>query len=152
MARISSHRRRWKGSASRTLRKAFAKASEISRPVTTLAAGNWFTLETDEHVIVDSDGEKCISAGNIWRVELIRRRPRSDHGPKGDKLNVDKMTDRFGAQAVKTCAVTGPRKSFDIPSAVNEHSISPTARFKFPLRAPGHRRRALRPRESSRID
>ena len=28
-------------------------------------------LETDEHVIVDSGGEKCISAGNIWRVNRL---------------------------------------------------------------------------------
>jgi len=34
-------------------RKAFAKASRISCTVTTLAADNLFTLETDEHVIVD---------------------------------------------------------------------------------------------------
>jgi hypothetical protein len=54
-------------------RKAFAKASKISRPVTTLAAGNLFTLESDEHVIVDSGGEKCISAGNIWRVDRLDR-------------------------------------------------------------------------------
>jgi len=53
--------------------KAFAKASKISRPVTTLAAGNLFTPETDEHVIVDSGGEKCISAGNIWRVDRLDR-------------------------------------------------------------------------------
>ena len=30
-------------------------------------------LETDEHVIVDSGGEKCISAGNIWRVNRLDR-------------------------------------------------------------------------------
>ncbi|SAL67354.1 hypothetical protein AWB69_07719 [Caballeronia udeis] len=35
-------------------RKAFAKASKISHPVTTRAAVNRFMLETDEHVIVDS--------------------------------------------------------------------------------------------------
>ncbi|MFL9998130.1 hypothetical protein PQR34_37075 [Paraburkholderia sediminicola] len=54
-------------------RKAFAKASKISCPVTTLAAGRLFMLETDEHVIVDSGGEKCISAGNIWRVNRLDR-------------------------------------------------------------------------------
>jgi hypothetical protein len=41
--------------------------------VTTLAAGKLFMLETDEHVIVDSGGEKCISAGNIWRVNRLDR-------------------------------------------------------------------------------
>ena len=48
-------------------RKAFAKASGISRHVTTLAAGNLFTLETDEHVIVDSGGEKCIPVDSSER-------------------------------------------------------------------------------------
>jgi len=54
-------------------RKAFAKASKISHPVTTRAAGNPFMLETDEHVVVDSGGEEYISAGNIWRVNRLDR-------------------------------------------------------------------------------
>jgi len=54
-------------------RKAFANASKISHPVTTRAAGNRFMLATDEHVVVDSGGEECISAGNIWRVNRLDR-------------------------------------------------------------------------------
>ncbi|NPT45615.1 hypothetical protein GNZ12_30695 [Paraburkholderia sp. 1N] len=54
-------------------REVFARASKISHPVTTRAAGNRFMLETDEHVIVDSGGEECISAGNIWRVNRLDR-------------------------------------------------------------------------------
>ena len=58
-------------------RKAFANASKISHPVTTRAAGNRFMLATDEHVVVDSGGEECISAGNIWRVSRLDR----EHDP-----------------------------------------------------------------------
>jgi hypothetical protein len=34
-------------------------------------------LETDEHVIVGSGGEACVSAGNIWRVSRLDR----EHDP-----------------------------------------------------------------------
>jgi hypothetical protein len=70
-------------------RKAFAKASKISHPVTTRAAGNRFMLETDEHVIVDSGGEECISAGNIWRVNQLDR----GHDP----VMVTKVQHRTGS-------------------------------------------------------
>ncbi|NPT54665.1 hypothetical protein GNZ13_08595 [Paraburkholderia sp. 5N] len=82
-------------------RKAFAKASKISHPVTTLAAGNLFMLETDEHVIVDSGGEECISAGNIWRVNRLDRRHDPvmvDPGPSKSELR--KKFAPFGGEGV----------------------------------------------------
>jgi hypothetical protein len=50
-------------------RKAFAKASKLSHPVTARAAGSLFMLETDEHVVVDSGGEP---AGPDLRADISR--------------------------------------------------------------------------------
>jgi hypothetical protein len=44
--------------------------TEVVGPEILACSGGY---RTDEHVIVGSGGEECISAGNIWRVNRLDR-------------------------------------------------------------------------------